>query len=796
MLISYNWLKDYIELSESPQEIAEILTLLGLEVENIEKYESVKGKLEGIVVGEVLKKEKHPNADKLSICQVNVGAETLQIICGAPNVQEGQKVPVALVGTTIFPGNNEKNAFKLKKAKIRGVTSYGMICSEYELGLGEDQSGILVLNTDAKPGTPLNQIYKIYEDTIFEIGLTPNRTDAMSHLGVARDLSAKLKRPLKLPNLDSINPEGYYENPVTIEVPSDDCPYYAGVVIKNLPPNIKSPNIIKNRLNAVGQKDINLYVDLTNYVMLSIGQPMHAFDLDKIKGNKIIVKNATQKQTVETLDKKQREIFPGDLLICDIERPLVFAGIIGTRTAEVDENTTNIFLESAYFNPTRIRKTRKRLNVQTESAFRFERGTDPNNVPNGLKLYLYLLQQIVPNIKYSKFNEVKKSEFPRKKIMFSFQKANKIAGTTLNKNEVIETLRFLDFEILQQDKETLNISIPTYRTDVTRFVDVMEEILRVIGYNEIPEKDFIQITTKQFSPYDELYNIKNKLTHRLVGKGWQQVLNNSLIDSEFATEDTIYIANPLGKAHSILRPTLIYGGIQNLKDAFNRGLSAWKIYEIGKIYYKNNNAYNETLKIAFWCASKKIQHWQKTGEIYDFWTIKEIIYFLLQQANICDPQEKVITEHPYLAYGLQINDNIIIGQIKPSITKKFDVDFPIFYGEMNLQQYLEQLLHTRKNTIFKEMPKYPGTTKDISMIIPSNVSYTNIIETIIKSQVKDIEKVSLFDVYKINDNERSYAIRIFFRNPSRTLTSDEVNKRLNKIIEFIEKHLPVKVRKQ
>ncbi len=798
MLISYNWLKEFIEISESPQEIADILTLLGLEVEGIEEYVSVLGGLKGVIVGEVLESKKHPNADKLSVCQVNIGKETVQIVCGAPNVAAGQKVPVALPGTWLYPENNEKNKFKLKKTKIRGEISYGMICSEKELGIGESHEGIMVLDTDKSAGTPLDEVVQVYKDFVFEIGLTPNRTDAMSHLGVARDLAAKLNRKIKYPNFSEIIPEGNYENPVTLEVPSPDCPYYAGVVIKNLPPNHPTPQKIKNHLNAVGQKSINFYVDLTNYSLLGVGQPLHAFDLDKIQGQKIIVRNANKEIEITTLDGKTRKALTGDLLICDEKRPLVFAGILGAVDAEVSETTTNLFIESAYFNPVRIRKTRKRLDVQTESAFRFERGTDPTFVPKGLQFFLLGLKKVFPDLEYSNFSEIKKEEFTPKNVEFSFTKAEKIAGTSLNKETVKGILKRLEMEIIKDNGEELLLAIPPYRRDVERFVDVLEEVLRVIGYNEIPETSFIPVPTTQSSEFDALYSLKNKLIQRLVGKGWQQVLNNSLMHKKYAEKNSVFIANPLGEAHSIMRPSMIFGGLENLAFSFNRQINALKIFEIGKTYRKNAS-YEEKYKLAFWVASKKIQLWDVPKKSYDFFTLKEIVYILLAQAGIKDFEENLLEEDKYLAYGLHFqtpyNLDLKIGQVRPSLTKEFGLKVPVYYGELNFYEYLKILKNASVIT-YTDTAKFPAVEKDISMLVPKNVRYEDIVRTLVKGKVKFIENISLFDYYQPDKNTISYAIRIRFRSPKRTLKDEEVNKQLQKSIELLESRLKVKVRKQ
>ncbi len=798
MLISYNWLKEFVDISESPQEIADILTLLGLEVEGIEKYVSILGGLEGVIVGEVLERKKHPNADKLSVCQVNIGKEVVQIVCGAPNVAEGQKVPVALPGTVLFPGNDEKKKFKLKKTKIRGEVSYGMICSELELGISEKHEGIMVLNTEKTAGTPLKEVIEVYEDFVFEIGLTPNRTDAMSHLGVARDLAAKLNRKLKYPDFSKILPQGNFENPVTLEVPSRDCPYYAGVVIKNLPPNYPTPEKIKNRLNAVGQKSINFYVDLTNYSLLGIGQPLHAFDLDKIQGQKIIVKNADKEIPITTLDGKTRKAQPGDLLICDENRPLVFAGILGAIDAEVSETTTNLFIESAYFKPTRIRKTRKRLDVQTESAFRFERGTDPNFVPKGLQFFLLELKKAFPDLQYSNFVEVKKDNFEPRKVDFSFVKAEKIAGTPLNREEVKGILERLEINVSEDKGENLLLSVPLYRRDVERFVDVLEEVLRVIGYNEIPETTQIPVPTTQHSEFDALYSLKNKLVQRLVGKGWQQVLNNSLIHKKYAEEDSVFIANPLGEAHSIMRPSMIFGGLENLAFSFNRQADALKLFEIGKVYRKKNS-YEETYKLAFWTASRKIQRWDVSKKSYDFFTLKEIVYVLLAQAGIKEFEEVLLKNDKYLAYGLEFKTpydlSLKIGQVKPSLAKEFGVKVPVFYAELNFLEYLKLLKQASRIT-YAETAKFPAIDKDISMIVPENVRYEDIVRTLIEGKIKFIENILLFDYYQIDKDKISYAIRLRFRSPKRTLKDEEVNKQLQRAIELLEGQLKVQVRKQ
>ncbi len=784
MRISYEWLKEFIDLSETPQEIAEILTLTGLEVEGVERYESIPGGLEGVWIGYVERCEPHPNADRLKVCQVRLGDGQLrQIVCGAPNVAAGQKVAVALPGTTLHP--KEGKPFTLSQRKIRGVLSQGMICSTFELGIGDDKEGIWVLEKDAPVGAPLNTYVNIYQDWILEVGLTPNRTDAMGHLGVARDIAAYLKRPLKpLPT----NVDFSKSKPCSVEIlieSKEGCPLYAGVVVENVDGSQQSPFWLQQRLQAVGQRPINLLVDLTNYVLLGIGQPLHAFDLEKIAQKTIIVRQAQQSMPFTTLDGVTRTLAPQDLLICDKEKPLVIAGIMGGLESGVSDSTKSIFLESAYFNPRFIRHSVRRLQLFTESAFRFERGADPNSVETALLYYLYILCQHLPQCSYSTIKKVQSQTFKAKRIQIHLSHFEKVIGTKLSMDTIKETLEALEIPVQQEGGQWFAY-VPFYRHDVNREQDVMEEFLRIYGYNKVPLKKDVLVTPDVQQYADKAFFVRWALMQRLTGMGWQEIITNPLIDERWETPNSIRLQNPLSEKHAILRFHPVFGGIEVLAENLHRQIERLKLVEWSKVFYREGDAYKERLFLAFWLASKPFQTWQEGKKQYNFFTLKNNVYQFLYSIGM-RWSERFLEDKDYFAYGVELlqNKEVVggIAALQPKFLRQWEIAIPVYFAWLTWEA-LFRALNTK--VVYRPVSLYPAIQRDVSMYIEPPADYQQIEKTILNAHPKWIEAIWLFDVYEEKER-RSYTLRITFRAQDRTLTDKQVDKAMKKIFNALEK---------
>ena len=738
MKISYNWLKEYINIDLNPKEVAKLLTDTGLEVEGIEQIESIKGGLKGIVVGQVIEKIQHPNADRLSLTKVDIGSEELlQIVCGAPNIDKGQKVPVATIGTILFSGDD---SFKIKKGKIRGEVSQGMICSESEIGLGKSHDGIMVLDSKAKVGIEASKYFKLESDFIFEIGLTPNRSDAMSHIGVARDLKAALnqlgqKKSIQFPELSKIETfDG--KNQISVEIENNDlCPRYAGICLTDIKIEA-SPKWLIKRLEAIGLTPINNVVDITNFVLHETGQPLHAFDLQNIVDNKIIVRNLSDKTKFTTLDEAERELSSEDLVICDGKSsPMCLAGVFGGLNSGVSQKTKSIFLESAYFNPVSIRKSSKRHNLNTDASFRFERGVDPKNI-------IYPLQRAVDliiNVTGAKVSSDLIDLYPNKieniQLELSLEKVTKLIGQEIATDNICSILENLDINVVEKKQNKILLSIPTYRTDVTREEDVIEEILRIYGYNniDIPKQVLSSISSIN-KPNAE--KIQNTISDFLSSNGFNECMNNSLTKSnyidlikEIDKKEQVILLNPLSQDLNALRQSMIFGGLENISFNINRKSSNLKIYEFGKTYTRlEADKYKEDRKLSlFVCGNEADENWNKSGHEIDFFFIKKqveqiLIRLGIQNFNAENLEISSITD----GYCYKIGEKIVarLGQIHPNLTSHFSIKKCIYYGEINWDLVLKLCKNTK--TKFKSISKFPSVKRDLALLLDEDISFSSL----------------------------------------------------------------------
>ena len=800
MKISYNWLKDYLNVKIEPKIVSRYLTDIGLEVEKIEQIESVKGGLKGIIIGKVITKIKHPNADRLNLTTVDLGLdENVQIVCGAPNVDVGQKVPVATVGAYIYSGDNK---FKIKKSKIRGEVSNGMICSENELGLGGDDDGIMILDTNAKVGENLSEHFDIENDSVFHIGLTPNRTDAMSHIGVARDLKCFLntiennKLTLCLPSIDNFDNNVNLKQ-LNIEVnDSKLCPRYSALLIKDI--IVKdSPEWLKTKLQSIGLDPINNVVDVTNFVLHEVGQPLHAFDYSKIKNEKIVVKTYDKQKAFTTLDNNELLLSTEDLMICDSKDPLCIAGVFGGLSSAVKSDTKEILLESAYFNPTTIRKTAKRHNLSTDASFRYERGCDPNITIYALKRAALLIQEIAQGTISSKIFDYYPKKINDCKVDLYFENLYNLVGEKIGVGNVKSILNDLDIEILQEDKQKLVLKIPTYRYDVTREIDVIEEILRIYGFNNIAISTNLNSVLPS-SSFDYSINNKNLVSNLLSNNGFLEMMNNSLtssklnsLDSQIDNEKNINILNPLSEELDILRQSILLTGLNSLSYNINRNNKDLKFYEFGKTYIKEQKDNIETNHLLLiMTGNEKSENWNNSDKTIDFYSLKEIVNSILDILSISNYTIKESSENTReygLDYLMKGSTVVQFGKLSSHILTHFDLKQDVFFADFNWDA-----INKNKNFKYKyeSISKYPKIRRDLSLLISDDIDFSNISSIIDKMKIQNLKDINLFDVYQgknLPSGKTSYSISLTFADNSRTLTDFEIDKIMKTIINNFEK---------
>jgi phenylalanyl-tRNA synthetase beta chain len=818
MKISYNWIKEYLKIDIDPHKLSEILTGIGLEVEGVEEWESVKGGLKGVVIGEVLTCKKHPDADKLTVTTVNIGLpEPLQIVCGAPNVASGQKVPVATAGTTVFKGDQ---SLEIKKSKIRGEFSEGMICAEDELGLGSGHEGIMVLDSNAKPGTPADEYFGIEHDTIYEIGLTPNRIDSGSHYGVARDLAAYLNlntgngfRAVR-PSVESFRSDSSNSGFEVIIENSIDCPRYTGITISDVK-IAESPEWLKTRLRSIGLNPISNIVDITNFVQHEIGQPLHAFDADRISGKKVIVRNLPDKTKFTTLDEVERSLSSRDLMICNESEGMCIAGVFGGIRSGVTSSTKNIFLESAYFNPVSIRKTSKRHGLQTDASFRFERGTDPNITIWALKRAAILMKEIAQGKITSEIIDVYPVKIENAKTEVSFRNIDRLIGKYIDKETVKKILGLLDFKILKEDDDILLLDIPAYRVDVKVEADVIEEILRIYGYNNIEIGSHVNSTlTYNLKPDKE--KVVNIISDLLSSNGYSEIMCNSLNPASWYEESDdfdpgqlVRLANPLSSDLNAMRQSLIYGGLNSVLWNINRQCYDLKFYEFGNCYFKISTEhpvpavadFNERTSLDLFITGKTAKEsWNHKTNPTDFFHIKSATEMVLSRLGI-DVSSLVNGESTkkYFAESITyvLGNRLVAetGRISKSYLTRFDIGQDVFYSHIDWDLIMKMI---RKNVIsYSELPKYPSVRRDLAILIDKSITFGRIKEIAFRTERNVLHEVSLFDVYEsdaLGTNKKSYAVSFILRDNLKTMTDKNIDKVMNNLIQAFKTELGANIR--
>ena len=803
MKISYNGLSDFIKTELSVEQIATLLTDLGLEVEGIETYESIKNKLKGVVVGHVLSCEQHPNADRLKVTQVQLepNANPVQIVCGAPNVAKGQKVAVATVGTTLYGNSNVP--LKISKSKIRGQVSMGMICAEDELGLGTSHEGILVLDHKLAVGTPCHEVFEIVTDSIFEIGLTPNRADAMSHFGVARDLKAAcitnaIPFEWTTPEVSSFHVDNN-QKAINVDVQASDlAPQYYGLTISGI--TLKpSPPWIQHRLKALGINPKNSVVDITNYVMLELGQPLHAFDADKIEG-KIVVKTTQEKTPFITLDGQERKLSKNDLMICDVKKPLCIAGVFGGSGSGIEDNSQNIFLESAYFDPVSIRKTAKRHGLNTDASFRFERGIDPELGIYALKRAALLIKKYAGGTISSEIQQEVKKVPKAVSVFLSYAELNETLGFVFPKETLTSILNALEIGINGVSEEGIALSIPTYRVDVTRPADVIEEILRVYGYNKVPEAP-LQFHTPVTYNWKNPHKLENQISQLLCGMGYFETLTNSLSSPNFQEEGltSVQLLNPLGQELSVMRQSLLYSALEVAAFNLKRQQNQIKLFEFGTCYHKSEDAFVESKRLSIALAGQPFaEHWNVSLTTEPFFYLKNTVEEILKALGFTSINATVVDHNHYdqaLCFMSEGNVLAYAGQVKSSYTQKFDIDQTIYFSELYWDSL--QTLSFNKTLQFKEISKFPIATRDFALLLNPEITFEQIRSISMRIEKRIVENVTLFDVYQgkgLPKGKKSYGIRFSFRDKQKTLTDKEIDKALQRIRQALEKELQAELR--
>jgi len=809
MKISYNWLKSFLPSLDKPaEETAAILTDIGLEVEKTEELLPGSGNYDGVIVGRVIEVKKHPNADKLSLTLVDLGdGEPVPIVCGAPNVAQGQKVPVATVGTTLKTIKGE--TFKIKKSKIRGEVSYGMICAEDELGLSDNHDGIMVLDDNIPAGTPFKQILQ-GADTVFEIGLTPNRADAMSHFGVARDLKAKLiTEDEKVKFTPRSVSKFISENrirPVSIEIRDEKkCPRYVGLVIQNVKVE-PSPAWLQERLRSIGIQPKNNIVDVTNFVLHDIGQPMHAFDLRAIRGNKIVVRPARKDEKITALDDNAYTLTPDDLVIANESDAMAIAGVIGGKDSAISESTTDIFLESAYFDPVSVRKTAKRLGIQTDSSYRFERGIDPEITEFAIKWAAILIKEMVPDAMITQITEETGKELKPVQIGLSYDYIHNIIGEDIGRDKIKEILSQLDFKIILDNKENLHVEAPLYRVDVTRPADVIEEILRIYGYNKIHIPEKIRFTVG-FEGEKPLWKLQEEISNLLTHNGFTETMSPSMYARRVAERSASYeprhdveLLNPVSAGYEVMRQNIMLSVLQTVKFNIDRQNTDLSIYEWGKNYTKKGKGkYEEQSRLALAMSGHFLaEHWMTGYPASDFYHLKGMMETIARRLGL--EYTETPFEHPDFTFAVAFvagkKTLAFAGKPTAKLLQSFGIKQDVFYGEWNTDA-LWEAVRNKQDEKFRPLPKYPAVRRDLALLLDKPVSYAQVYQTILSAADKRLRSIRLFDVYegdKIPAGKKSYAVSLLFRSDEKTLNDKEVDKMATKILKKLEQKLGASLR--
>ena len=820
MNISYNWLKEYLDFDLQPEEVAEALTSIGLETGSVEEVQTIKGGLEGLVIGEVLTCESHPNSDHLHVTTVNVGSgEPLQIVCGAPNVAAGQKVVVAVNGTKLYDGDKE---FTIKRSKLRGVESNGMICAEDEIGVGTDHSGIIVLPDSAAVGTPAKEYYNVKSDYVLEVDITPNRVDATSHYGVARDLAAYLKQhgkpaELKRPSVDNFQID--VDAPaITIEVQNTEaCPRYSGITIKNVTVK-ESPEWLQNRLRTIGLRPINNVVDITNFILHGLGQPMHAFDAGKIKGNKIIVRPAHAGDKFVTLDGVERTLTDRDLMICNSEEPMCIGGVFGGLDSGVTEQTTDVFLESANFHPTWIRKTARRFGLNTDSSFRYERGLDPNVTIYILKYAAMLVKELAGGQITGAIQDIYPKVFEPYKVSLTYEKINSLTGKVIPVETVKSIVQSLEMNITEETPEGLHLEVPVYRIDVQRDVDVIEDILRIYGYNNVEFTEHVKSSLSYKTPTDHSYAMENLISEQLTGCGFNEILNNSLTRSAYYEKLTTYPAehcvmlmNPLSADLNCMRQTLLFGGLESIEHNSKRKNGNIRFYEFGNCYtYTQENKkegetlaqFDEDYRLGLWLCGYRVENnWAHANESSSVYELKAYVENILVRLGI--NVKKLIfgnLSNDIYDAGLSITTPAgktigTLGIVNHKIRKAMDIDMDVYYAELDWKALMKE---TKKNKVtYTELSKYPSVKRDLALLIDKSVQFAEIQKIATESERKLLKDVVLFDVYEgknLPAGKKSYAVSFILEDETKTLNDKQIDAIMKKIQTNLEQKLGAQLR--
>lgn len=818
MKVAYSWLKQYADFDLSVDEVSNLLTDCGLEIDAVEEVESIRGGLKGLVVGKVLTCEPHPDSDHLHVTTVDVGGEApLDIVCGAANVAAGQKVIVATVGTVLYDGDK---SFTIKKSKLRGCDSFGMICAEDEIGVGQSHDGIMVLPEDTPVGMPAAEYFHLQSETVFEIGLTPNRSDATSHIGVARDLVAletiRNNHPIKLnyPSVDAFVPGKGLQIDVQVE-DRRNCPRYSGLCIKNV--HVKpSPEWLQKRLLSVGLRPINNVVDVTNFVLMEMGQPMHAFDIGKIKGNKIVVRAAREGETMVTLDGVERKLSPKNLMICNESEPMCIAGVFGGQDAGVSDTTTDVFLESAYFNPVSIRKTAREHGLATDASFRYERGADPDICLYALKRAALLLAEVADGQPASAIVDVYPEPISRPEVRFSLDYLNRLVGQCMEAKEVKDVLEAMEMQVdLCEDagQATFTVKVPLNKADVTRPADVVEEFLRIYGYNRIDSGNRLSFGMRDEKSAEQ-ERVVTHVSEFLSHNGFDEIMNNSLCSENyiewFGLQNPVKMLNPLSREMSLMRTDLLFGGLSSIMYNLHHKQSNLRFYEFGRTYFANPGAdassevtsrFTEENHLGLWlCGNDYDELWQHTPKAFDFYTLKSYVVKICRLLRInMDKIRYSDLENPYFAYGMQLEllgkPAVRFGEVKASVCERFDIKASVFYADFNWDILLRAM--AKKAPEYKEVNRFPEVRRDLALLVDKSVKFSQIEQMARKSEKNLLKKISLFDVYEgknLPADKKSYAVSFILQDEGKTLTDKQIEKTMEKIATVLQNELGCSLR--
>lgn len=803
MKISYNWIKDFIDLDKSPEEISEVLTQTGLEVEGLEYVEKIPGGLKDLVVGEIMECIAHPNADKLKLTKVDVGTgEILPIVCGAPNVAQGQKVIVAPVGTTIHPTGHQP--FTIKKAKIRGEVSEGMLCAEDEIGLGQSHAGLLILDTDKPNGTPVKELFETGEDYVFEIGLTPNRGDATGHFGAARDLRAFYDLPLKFPKPD--NQKVSLKDPISVTVENHDaCPRYSGATVRGVRVG-PSPDWMQWKLRAIGLTPINNIVDITNYVMMSLGQPMHAFDAEKIKGNKVVVKTLSSGTTFKTLDEIDRKLDARDLMICDEKEGMCIAGVFGGIDSGIKETTTDIFLESAYFSADYVRATAMRHGLSTDASFRYERGTDPEMTIPSLHWAVDLILEIAGGSLASDYLDIYPKPIKPVAIETTYSNFHRLIGIDLPHDQILKILNLLDIQTENKTDSGFTAIVPPFRSEVTREADLVEEVLRIYGFNNIPLEETLSAGYMASFAEKEPHKIQEQVSEYLAGKGFSEIQTNSLTNPKYFKElpigeKPVEILNKSSEELGYMKTTPLYTALESIRYNINRRIRNLKFFEFSKTYSeKGDDKYKETAILNLYLTGdQQDESWLAPSHSTSFYDLSGALFSVLSRLNIRDYSTSPLVDHGVFDYGLEVklNNKVVgvLGKLKTKITRYFEINQEVFYAEFTWKDLIR---FAQTDFQYEEISKYPEVRRDLSLVLDKNVSFNEIKDLSFKIERKLLNKMNVFSVYegdKLDAGKKSYAISFFLQDKEKTLTDKVIDKTMNNFIRNFESEVGAIIRK-